>query len=485
MQWLKRLFGGVSTLSPSSAPLYFSNTLTGKREPFVPLTPHVVSMYSCGPTVYSKQHIGNLKAPLFADLIARVLKEAGYHVRRVINITDVGHLVGDGDHGEDKMEKGAREEKKTPAEIATAYTNLFLNDLRAIHVDTSDILFPRATEYIKEQIAMITTLEEKGFAYRAEDGVYFNTGAFPNYGMLGGVNEAKLLPGARVEKIRGKKNIHDFVLWRDAKPNDLQQWDSPWGRGNPGWHIECSAMIRAVLGTEIDIHTGGIDHIPTHHNNEIAQSYCANGRPLARYWMHEAFVTMGEEKIAKSVGNVVYLSDIEARGFHPLTLRYFFLQAHYSRPVSFTWEALAASAEALKRLWRISRETQQEAKSVPHDSDVREKFIALMRDDLASPQAIALLWDMVRGDDYSPEEKWGLLRTADALLGLSLITPPTEGPQTTLELPDDVQKLAYERDLARGAKDFVRADELRYALEKRGYRVEDSPSGTLLTLDGR
>ncbi len=484
MSWFSGLWKSSTTLTPSSAGVFFVNTLSGKKEIFVPAKPPLVTMYSCGPTVYSKQHIGNLKAPLFADLVARALLEAGYHVRRVINITDVGHLVGDGDHGEDKMVKGAREEQSSPKEIAERYTSIFLDDLRALNIDTNTILFPHATEYIPEQIAMIQTLYDRGSAYRAEDGVYFDTSTFSNYGKLGGVNEAKLLPGARVEKITTKRNAHDFVLWRDAKPADLQQWDSPWGRGNPGWHIECSAMIRALLGIEIDIHTGGIDHIPTHHNNEIAQSECANGRPLARYWMHEAFVNVADEKISKSLKNDVYLSDIEARGIDPLALRYFFLQAHYARPVSFTWNALEASAEAYERLQRLATEVQKESARKTKNSDARDRFIALVRDDLSTPQALAFLWETLKGDEYSPEEKWGLLVSADALLGLPLTALPLVDKEPSA-YPEDVQKLVYERDLARGAKDFAQADALRYQLQNRGYRVEDSPSGTLLTKEVR
>lgn len=483
MSWFKDLFRGRGGLTPSSALIFFSNTLSGKKELFVPLTKGVVKMYSCGPTVYSKQHIGNIKAPLFADLIARVLMESGLTVQRVMNITDVGHLVGDGDHGEDKMAKGAREEAKSPQEIAEHYTSLFRDDLKALNIRTDTITWTKATEYIREQIALIAVLEQKGIAYAADDGVYFDTAQFPAYGKLGKVNESELLPGARVEKIPGKRNIHDFVLWRFAKIGDLQQWDSPWGRGNPGWHIECSAMIRAVLGVEIDIHTGGIDHIPVHHNNEIAQSEAANGKPLARYWMHEAFVNVGEEKIAKSTGTVVYVSDVIEKGFDPLSLRYFFLQAHYRRPVSFTWEALAGSAEAYARLARLAGEIRKESNGAAADSEPRMRFIALMRDDLSTPQALALLWETLKSEDYSPREKWGLLMSADALLGLPIgPSLPSTAPSP---IPGDIQKLAYERDLARKAGNFPESDRLRAELQNRGYRVEDSQNGTLLTLLSR
>ena len=479
MTWFSWLFSRGTSLRSSGSLVFFTNTLSGKKDAFAPLSKGVVKMYSCGPTVYSKQHIGNLKAPLFADLVARVLKEAGYRMQRVMNITDVGHLVGDGDHGEDKMAKGAREEQQTPEMIAKKYSELFFEDLEKLNIET-DMTVTLATAYIPEQIAMIAELEKKGFAYKAEDGIYFDTKKFSRYGLLGKNNEADLLPGARVEKIPGKKNIHDFVLWRFAKKNDLQKWDSPWGVGNPGWHIECSAMIKAVLGTEIDIHTGGIDHIPVHHNNEIAQSEAANGKPLARYWLHEAFVNVGADdaKISKSLGNVVYLSDIEEQGYDPLALRYFFLQAHYRRPLSFTWDALAASAEAYERLLRRARDIRTESNAMPANSDRRMEFITLMRDDLSTPQALALLWDTLKSEEYSPQQKWGLLLSADRLLGLSLTGAPSPTPE---ELPADIQKLAYERDLARKAAKFDESDRIRNILTSRGYRVEDSPSGTLVS----
>lgn len=442
-------------------------------------------MYSCGPTVYGPAHVGNLRAYVFSDTITRVLVDAGLKVRRVINITDVGHLVGDGDEGEDKMAVGAAREKKTPEEIANHYTKLFLNDLDDLNLDTRHILFPRATEYIKEQIAFAKTLEEKGFAYRTSDGLYFDTSKFPSYGALGGMSGAHLKEGARVAVNREKKHPNDFALWRLAKPKDLQQWDSPWGRGNPGWHLECSTMSRSLLGSTLDIHTGGEDHIATHHNNEIAQSEAANGRPFVRYWMHLAFLSIGGEKIAKSVGNIAYLSDVIEKGYHPLALRYFFLQAHYRTPVSFSYQAIASSDEALKRLWRIASEIRDTARSVSQDSEMLSKIRAAIRDDLATPHALGLLWEGLKSDDLSPEEKWGLIETSDRLLGLSLTTPPvaTE-PVPLTKLPVDIQTLVAEREAARAAKDFNKADRLREALAESGYRVEDSPKGPLLTPRG-
>ena len=363
MNLWRRLFGTRKNETVRPPSIFFVNTLSGTKELFVPQRPGIVTMYSCGPTVYGQQHIGNLRAAIFSDTLARVLKAAHYHLQRVTNITDVGHLVGDGDAGEDKMAVGARQENTTPKEIADRYTKIYLEDLGDLNVDTDDIRFPRATEYIKEQIALAKTLEEKGFAYYLSDGLYFDTQKFPQYGRLGRMSRVQLEAGKRVEVVRGKHHPADFVLWRTAKTNDLQQWDSPWGRGNPGWHIECSAMIRSLLGLEIDIHTGGEDHIAVHHNNEIAQSEAASGRTFVHYWLHNAFLTAaGGEKAAKSLGNVFYLSDIVQKGFHPLALRYFFLQAHYRTPLSFSWDALAGAAEALHRLWRLAREVAHESR---------------------------------------------------------------------------------------------------------------------------
>ncbi len=467
---------------PSSAPIFFTNTLSGKKDLFVPLKPGFVSLYSCGPTVYGPQHIGNLRAALFADTIARVLIASGLHVRRVINITDVGHLVGDGDEGEDKMAVGAKREKVTPEEIADRYAKLYLDDIAALNIDVAHIQFPRATHYIDDQIAMVKTLMEKGYAYVADDGVYFDTGKYSDYGKLGGVAEVRLMGGARIKMEGGKRNLHDFALWRKAKPHDLQQWKSPWGSGNPGWHIECSAMIRSLLGSEIDIHTGGMDHIPVHHNNEIAQSEIANGRPLARYWLHEAFITIEGEKISKSLGNEIFLSDIAERGYDPLALRYFYYQASFRTPISFSWESMKAAHEALQRLWRLARDVLEASKGKTAVSDVERRMIALLRDDLATAAALALLWETLRDEDIPASEKYSVLVAADAVLGLSLLTPPViAGPLATEDLPQEVQLLILKRDEARAAKEYKLSDELREELEYRGYRVDDGPSGTVVT----
>lgn len=438
-------------------------------------------MYTCGPTVYGQQHIGNLRPGVFSDTLARLFMFAGYRVRRVINITDVGHLVGDGDRGEDKIAVGARQEKTTPEAIADRYTKLFIEDLVELNIDTDDIQFPRATEYIKEQIALAKTLEEKGFAYYLPDGLYFDTQKFPSYGKLGGLSGVKLEAGARVAIVKGKHHSADFVLWRVAKPNDLQQWDSPWGRGNPGWHIECSAMIRALLGQEIDIHTGGEDLASIHHNNEIAQSEASSGRMFVHYWMHNAFLNMEGEKISKSLGNVVYLSEIIAKGFHPLALRYFYLQAHYRTPLSFSWDALAGAASALDRLWKLSREVGDESERKSKTSEARDRFLAALRDDLATPQALGILWDSLKSDEYSPEEKWGLILDADAHFGLSLVTPPVMNVLTSADIPEEIRELLVSREKARISNDFTEADRFRNEIEHRGYHVDDAPNGPVLT----
>lgn len=456
--------------------VFLQNTLTGKKEPLTPLRKLRTSLYSCGPTVYGPAHIGNLRSYIFSDTLARMLKQSGYRVKRVINITDVGHLVGDGDDGEDKMAVGAAREKTTPEAIADRYTKLFKEHIAALNIDTSTIHFPKATEFIREQIAMVKTLEEKGFAYRTKDGVYFDTSRFTEYGILGGVKDAKLKAGARVE-VGDKRSAHDFALWRHAKPNDLQQWDSPWGRGNPGWSIECSAMAVALLGKRIDIHTGGEDHIQIHHNNEIAQSECATGEhPFANIWMHNAFITIDGEKISKSLGNTFTLDDIIKKGVSPLALRFLYLQAHYRTPLSFSFESLAAAETALQTLWDHARTTLTLAGNTSVRGALSEKFETYLRNDLDTAGAIAFLFTSLQKKEGTPGERAGLIRTADEALGLSLLNPP----KTSLslgELPDDVQKIAEDRITARENRDFKRSDELRLELQNRGYRVEDRPSG--------
>jgi cysteinyl-tRNA synthetase len=461
----------------------------------------MATLYSCGPTVYSAQHIGNMRGAVFADLAGRILKASGYRVRRVINITDVGHLLGDnqGDasQGEDRIEKAARESGARAAGIAHTYTDLYLKDLRALAIDTQDILFPRASEYIKEQISMVQALEKNGLTYRIHDGIYFDTAKYPDYGKLGGIQEliksgtaasledrVALAGHGRITANGEKKHAADFALWKLTAPGERrqQEWSSPWGRGFPGWHIECSAMSKALLGETIDVHTGGIEHIPTHHNGEIAQSEAVSGKTFVRYWLHQAHLNLNGEKFSKSEGRVVLLSEIIERGFNPLALRYLFLQAHYRSPLTFSWEAIAAANEALTRLWRIASEIKREAKGIAQPSDRADRIIALLRDDLGTPAALALLWETVRDDSLSAKVIWGAIEAADSVLGLSLREPPQPaGALSFASLPPDVRKLVGEREAARQARDFAKADEMRIHMQKRGYQVEDRPDGPAIT----
>ena len=466
-----------------SARILLTNTLSGAKEVFIPQRAGRVTMYSCGPTVYGPAHIGNLRAYVFSDTLARTLAAVGYRVNRVINITDFGHLVSDGDEGEDKMTKGLRREGLAPTlenmrSMAERYATAFIGDLAALNIDTEALTFPRASDFIPEQIALITTLEQKGYAYRTGSGVYFDTARFPSYGRLGAIDLEAQRAGTRVGRGVEKRSQADFVLW---KPDTALGWESPWGRGFPGWHIECSAMSRALLGEQLDIHTGGEDHIAVHHNNEIAQSEAASGRsPFVRYWLHNAFLVMGDEKASKSLGNVVYLADITRRGYHPLALRYLFLQAHYRTPLSFTWEALTASASALERLWRLSTEIKEESGGKSRPSEARERFLLRIGDDLANPQALGVLWDALKSEEYEPEEKWGLLEGAEAHLGLSLLAPPVRRVAGT-DVPEDIQALVARREAARANKAFDEADRLRREIAASGYHVEDASEGPILT----
>jgi cysteinyl-tRNA synthetase len=390
------------------------------------------------------------------------------------------------------MEKSARESGRLAGDIADHFTKLFLDDINALNIHTKEIVFPHATHYIPEQIAMIKALEQKGHTYRTHDGIYFDVSTFHGYGKLGNIPQDLVKSGtagnvadrvamagrARIKENADKRNPQDFALWKFSPAGVVrqQEWSSPWGRGFPGWHIECSAMSKSLLGTEIDIHTGGMDHIPVHHNNEIAQSESVSGRTFARYWLHSAFLTVEDERIGKSVGNALYLSDITARGFHPLALRYFFLQANYRTPLSFSWEALGASAEALNRLWKTVRTIKEESKGVAIHGEESERIRALAADDLGTARVIAALWELVRNDELSPKKLWGAIETAEAVLGLSLTKPPFT---QTIEkpVPAEVTQFAHEREAARQAQDYARADELRIHIENRGYAVEDSPSG--------
>ncbi len=395
--------------------LKLHNTLTNQLEDFSALEPGSVKMYHCGPTVYGEQHIGNLSMFVFTDILRRTLEYTGFTVRQVINFTDFGHLASDGDEGEDKMTKGLRREGLEPTlenmlAMGRKYAEGFLADLKRLNIRTEGTQFPYASEYVPQQIEMIAELEQKGFTYRTSDGVYFDTAKFPEYGKLGGLHKDHTQN--RVAENSEKRNPGDFALW---KFNDMG-WDSVWGKGFPGWHIECSAMIKALLGETIDIHTGGIEHIPVHHNNEIAQSENVNSAPLARFWLHRAHLQLGGEKIAKSDGNVIYLKEIEARGFSPFAFRYFLLNSTYRATTNFTWEALEAAQNALEKLRRFA--VGKTAGAV--DEAYKAKFREKLENDLNTPQALAVLWTMLKDKEVKDEDKLATLRDFDTVLGLGL-----------------------------------------------------------------
>lgn len=452
--------------------LYLYNTLTRKKEKFEPINPPHVGIYTCGPTVYNYAHIGNLRTYIFEDILKRVLLYNGYIVKHVMNITDVGHLTSDADEGEDKIEREAKKERRSAWEIAEFYTEAFKRDIRKLNIIEPDI-WCKATEHIKDFIDLILILENKGYTYKTSDGIYFDTSKIPDYGKLAGQDLESLLPGARVEYNPEKKNPTDFALWKFS-PKDVKrqmEWDSPWGIGFPGWHIECSVMSTKYLGQPFDIHCGGIDHIPIHHTNEIAQSEAAYDKPMAKYWLHGEFLVMGDKKMAKSEGNFVTLSDLEEKGYHPLAYRYFCLTAHYRTPLRFTWTALEGAQRALNRLYENMKKYPK--KDVEFHKEYEEEFHKAINDDLDMPKALAITWELIRDENIPPEVKRVTLLKFDKVLGLSLDNPP----EIKIEVPEEILQLLEERELARKNKDWKKADEIREEIKKRGYIIEDTPQG--------
>ena len=480
-------------------PLTLHNTLSGKTEPFMPLFLHTVTMYNCGPTPYDQQHIGNLVPPILADIIRRTLELYGYKVKQVMNITDFGHLSGDNDGdpniGDDKMTRGLKRDGLAPTmanmrKLAEKYTEIFLADVEQLGVNTKRVLYPRASDYIPEQIALIKSLEQKGYAYEIDDGIYYDTSKFKDYGKLGNINLAGQQEGARVEENREKKNSRDFVLWK--KSRELG-WTSPWGKGFPGWHIECTAMIFKLLGKQIDIHTGGIEHIPIHHNNEIAQAEALTGKQYVRYWLHNAHITIEGKKISKSLGNTIYLHNIVDRGFSPLAFRYWYLTGHYRTPTNFTWDAIEGANVALGRLRRAYLETttkpaKRAAATDPKTPGAADTFAAdfyaALANDLDTPRALARVWELVKDSTISPEEKRAGLLLADRVLGLGFSDARPSATIKVIEqsdLPSDVQTLVAQREAARKEKDFTKADELRKKIDEAGYEIKDSAEGPELS----
>lgn len=464
-------------------PIYLFNTLTKSKDEFLlPEWSKTVRMYNCGPTVYGRQHIGNLSMFVFTDILRKMLEYNGLPVQQVINFTDVGHLVSDSDEGEDKMTKGLKREGlaltiENMKTLGRTYADLFREDIKQLNIPTEKILFPFASDHIADDIAMIRTLEEKGYAYKTKKGVYFDTSRFPAYGKLGNIELAGLKEGARVAADPEKRNPTDFNLW---KLNKKLGWDSPWGKGFPGWHIECSAMIHHHLGETIDIHTGGIEHIPIHHNNEIAQTEAATGKELARFWIHRAHLQLDGGKMAKSEGNVVYLSHITERGFHPLSFRYLLLGAHYRTSASFTWEALKAAETTLSRLHEFAKNAPEGGViAISHQRAFHERI----NDDVDTPGALAVMWEMLKDDTLTPSDKRATLLDFDRVLGLRIEEGALAVNQSVLidELPEDIQEKLRTREKAREEKNWELSDTIRAELEKEGYILEDASSGTRIS----
>jgi len=475
-------------------PLKFYNTLTKEKEEFVPIDAKEVRMYTCGPTVYYFAHIGNLRSYIFADILRRTIKYSGYKVKQVMNITDIGHLVSDADAGEDKMTKGLlREGKeltlKNMRKMAEFYTEKFNHDLKRLNIEMPDGQY-FASDYVAEDIALIQRLEEKGYTYKTRDGIYFDTEKCADYGVLtrlkknttkeNGIENAKI--NTRIEVNKEKKNPQDFALWKlDSKLG----YESPFGMGFPGWHIECSAMGIKFLGEQFDIHTGGIDHIPIHHTNEIAQSESATGKkPFVRFWMHHEFVDTGGNKMAKSEGNFLRLDTLIEKGISPITYRFWLLMASYHTKMNFSWEALQASEIALKRLYRLYNELgPASAKAMAGKEEIgkvnkeyQQKFKERIEDDLDTPRALSLLWDLMKDENISNTDKKATILDFDRVLGLNFENQAKE-TREEVEIPNAIQLLVTERENARKNKDFQKSDALRKEINDLGYELKDTENG--------
>ena len=450
------------------------NTLTRKKEELVPVKDGQVSVYSCGPTVYKYAHIGNLRAYVFMDELRRVLEYDGMKVKSVMNITDVGHLVSDADDGEDKMEKSAQETGKTPLEIAEFYTAQFMKDIDALNIKRPTIC-PKATDNIAEMIAVVKSLLDKGYAYETEDGIYFSVEKFPEYGKLSGINLEDQRHGARVEVNSFKRHPIDFALWKKAAKNHIQQWQSPWGMGFPGWHIECTAMSKKYLGETFDIHTGGVDHIPIHHENEIAQAECWLGHKAVNYWMHSEFMLIDGGKMSKSLGNVYTVTDLVEKGYAPVVFRYFCLNVQYRQKINFTWDALESAKTAYNKLCAqlVAHKNSPDKTDKAVLDDFTKKFEDAINDDLNVPLAIGVLWTMLK--QPKSRDIYNLALKFDKVFALDF--DKVSEVKVEIEVPDQVIALAEQRLQARKEKNWAESDRLRNEIADRGYAIKDTPTG--------
>ncbi|PIZ74607.1 cysteine--tRNA ligase [Candidatus Peregrinibacteria bacterium CG_4_10_14_0_2_um_filter_43_11] len=459
------------------------NTLTRQKEELKPIHDKKVGLYCCGPTVYNYAHIGNLRSFLFEDFLRRTLEFNDYDVNQVMNITDVGHLTSDSDEGEDKMEKGAKREGKTVWEIAEHYTTAFFDDIDALNIKRATH-YPKATDHIEEMIRLVQRIEANGYTYQAGGNVYFDTGKMEDYGKLtGGTVETRHSASpehTRIDVDPNKKHPHDFVLWftESKHGNQDMQWESPWGKGFPGWHLECSAMSMKYLGKQFDIHCGGIDHVPVHHTNEIAQTEAATGKkPWVKYWMHGEFLLVGSGgKMAKSGDNFVILQTLRDRGFDALDYRYFCMQAHYRKELKFSWEGLEAAKTARRRLHDRANvgtchDTSGKDAINRVSGDYMQKFNTAINDDLNIPQSLSITWELVDDTSVPNEEKMATLSKFDEVLGLKL------GEKEVHDTPKEIEELIEQRDTARLKKDWATSDTLRKEIEDAGWIVEDKNDG--------
>lgn len=454
----------------------FYDTLTRVKRDFLP-SGDVVRMYSCGPTVYSTAHIGNMRAYIFMDSIRRVLRYCGYDVLGVMNITDVGHLTDDGDDGDDKMLKASRDKKMQPLELAKYYTEIFVGDLSKLNIGLPEKVV-KATDHIDQMIRMCVSLVEKGFAYETDDGIYFDVSKANDYGKLSGDRQGKMA-GARIDVNTQKHNPQDFAIWKKAPSNHIMKWESPWGLGYPGWHIECSAMSYEYLGDKFDIHTGGIDHIPVHHENEIAQSEAICGCVPAEFWMHNQFMQVDGGKMSKSLGTAYTLKDLEDKGYDPMILRGFCHTAHYRKPINFSWDTLDAMKTSYTRL--LESLNQHKSSKTSTDKEILNKFKSefdqAILDDLNIPLGIGVLHSFIKLP-YSIDV-YNLVLEFDKVLGLKLDREytPTIKETTDTDIPQDIKQKAEQRWQAKQAKDFKLADTIRNELTSLGYAIVDKPGG--------
>ena len=457
--------------------IYFYNTLTRRKDKFIPIDENEIRIYSCGPTVYKDATIGNMRTNIFQDVLRRVLRYNGYKIKHAMNITDVGHLVSDGDEGEDKMIKSAKEEHKTPLEIAEHYTKLFFQDLKDLNIETPEIIC-KATDHIPEMLEYVKKLVENGYAYETSTAIYFDISKLDKYPILSNLDIEEQKAGARVDVDPEKRNPYDFALWIKAPENHLMKWDSPWGPSYPGWHIECSAMGQKYLGEQFDIHTGGIDLIPTHHENEIAQSKGACGKIPANYWIHGEYLLIDGGKMSKSLGNVYLIKDIKDRGYDPIVYKLLCYSCSYRIKLNFTWEGMEATSKSLDRLrngYKIHKEGKEKLDEEDRKKleEIEHNFHEAINDDMNMPLAMSYVWEAVRYSKKS-QEVADLLLKFDTVLGLKIDKAPE---QENLEIPQDVLDLMGQRKQARQEKNWAESDRLRDLIKEKGYEVKDTKDG--------